>query len=385
MFDLPLGPDISEYYDWAMKIRAGSFLWDELNIHSPCYPFFLAALLEICSDNFFLVRFVQSLFFLISGLALFYFLFIYNSDFCESRKGFIASFIFSIYPPLIYLSSEFYSEALLIPLLCWAIIFENFALNAKSSKNRLFFSGIFAFFSALSLLTHPLSILFLLINFFYFFYLLRKKCIKIALQNGAIFSVVFVIILAPVSLYNGIHFKKFFPFQGNSGFNFYLGNNPYANGTCMIRPGPEWERIHQKAKFITEKNELSTDAYFILESFNFILKKPLHYIALLLKKTFLVWNKTELISGADLTDFRYYTPFQKYTSWSFAVLGVIALTALISFFFVGINFKRTEKVLLLLFFSFWIAQIITVTSSRYRSPMLLAEMSFISIYISDIY
>ncbi len=44
LFRHPHGPDVQEYVAWAREILAGRLLWPEVRIHSPLYPYFLAAL-----------------------------------------------------------------------------------------------------------------------------------------------------------------------------------------------------------------------------------------------------------------------------------------------------------------------------------------------------
>lgn len=383
LFDTPLGPDVSEYYDWANEIRAGSFLWSELKIHSPLYAYFLAILLEICLGIVPLARFIQSMFFLFSGLLFFFILFGKDGRSCEIRTGIVASFIFAIYPPIIYLSSEFYSESLIIPLICLTIIFQKLSLDPQTTKKNIF-SVLFGLFSALILLTHPLATLFVLANFAFFLISQRTKDAIFAKKISLISLSIFFIVLLPVSLYNGIKFGKIFPFQANSGYNFYLGNNPDSDGTCYIRPGPDWDKIHDEAKYAVEGTNLSTDQYFFAKSLNFVVKNPLHWIALLLKKTFLIWNKTELISGADLSQFRYFTPFQRATRFSFAIIGTLSLSFLLFSFFSRRKISSSEKILLILLFSFWTAQIFTVTSSRYRAAMLPTQIFLASLFLTEI-
>ena len=45
LFGQVTGPDVSEYFSEAQKIRAGRWLPDRSSIHAPLYPFVLASIL----------------------------------------------------------------------------------------------------------------------------------------------------------------------------------------------------------------------------------------------------------------------------------------------------------------------------------------------------
>nr|HPN84843.1 glycosyltransferase family 39 protein [Victivallales bacterium] len=383
VFEIPSGPDVVEYYDWAREILSGNLLWSELKLHSPAYPFYLASLIKIFQSNFFLIRLFQQILFLCSGILLFYFLFVRGVE--DARKiqtGLLASTIWTFYPPLIYLSGELFSEALLIPLICAMTIFVRLALDNTNRSSSQIFCALFGLSSALSILTHPLSLFFVIANFAILSVNLSRSLNTYKRISYLIAAAgVFFIILAPFSVYNGINFGKFFPFQANSGFNLYLGNNANADGTCYVRPGPEWDKIHDEAVFIAEESGITKDQYFITKSVNFLIEKPLLWTGLFLKKIFLVWNSRELVSGADMPELRYFTAIQKWTSWSFAVLGFFGLAGLICRAY-GRKFSSVEIQLLCLLGTFWLTQVITVTSSRYRAPILLAVIFFASDFLT---
>jgi len=380
IFDIPSGPDVTEYHEWAKEILSGRILWMELKLHSPGYPFFLAFLLHVMSMDLFPVRFLQQAIFLASGLALMYFLFMRGDDRVEIRKGLLAAFLWAFYPPLVYVSGELVSEALLLPLLCAVMIFHELAVSADGRRAGLF-CALCGIASALAALTHPLSLIFVLANFAVLCWRLRAFAHPPAKFTGfAIFA--FALTLAPVSIYNGVQFGKFFPLQANGGFNFYLGNNQAADGTCNVRPGPAWDKIHAEAKFATSGTGMDKDGFFLMKSLYFIAGHPLHWGALLARKAFLAWNMRELLSGADMPEFRYFTPIQRLTSWSFAVIGTLGLSG-----FVGLLFsrrpKRGELIMAALLLSFWLAQILTVSSSRYRTAMLPAVIFFSAAFIVE--
>ncbi len=380
IFDIPSGPDVTEYHGWAKEILSGRILWRDLKLHSPGYPFFLAFLLHVTSMDFFPARFLQQALFLASGLALMYFLFMRGDDRVETRKGLLAAFLWAFYPPLVYVSGELVSEALLLPLLCAVMIFHDLAVSADGRRVGLF-CALCGISSALAVLTHPLSLVFVLANFAILCWRLRAFAHPLGrFASSALFA--FALVLAPVSIYNGVQFGKFFPLQANGGFNFYLGNNQAADGTCNVRPGPAWDRIHAEAEFATSGTGMDKDGFFLMKSLRFIAGHPLRWAALLARKAFLAWNMRELVSGADLPDFRYFTPIQRLTTWSFAIMGTLGLSGFIGVLF-SRRLKRGELIMAALLLSFWLAQVLTVSSSRYRTAMLPAVILFSAAFVVE--
>jgi Tfp pilus assembly protein PilF len=382
LFDSAIGPDVEEYHGWAMEIVSGKIFWSELKIHSPLYPFFLAGLFKLCLHNFFIIRFFQQVIVLVCGIVLFYTVFIRNNqNKNEVKIALTASGVWALYPPLIYLSGEFVSEAILIPIACLfiALFWKISDFDSSTSIRRaITFSALAGFVVAAAILTHPLSIFFAVAEIAILFFIISaqnkisstlKKTVFAALLSSAF------VVLSAVSLYNGLNFGKFFPLQGNSGFNFFLGNNPAATGTCYLRPGRGWDEVHSEAEYLANDAKISKDKIFIGKSVDFILRDPLSWFLLCAKKFLLVWNAKELVSGADYPLLRYFTPLQRFGYFSFAIIGTIGLAGFIlAAIRREINYRTVHFAILIL--TFWLSQTALVSSSRYRSAMLPAVIFF---------
>lgn len=88
----------------------------------------------------------------------------------------------------------------------------------------------------------------------------------------------------------------------------------------------------------------------------------------MLSKAIYVWNCHAMISSGDLWPIRYYTPLQRYSKWSSAILLVLALSGLM------LIIRKSAaggamRYLLALGLGYWIALTLTVVSSRYRMPL----------------
>ena len=424
LFAIPIGPDVEEYTQWANEILAGKYLWTSVNIHSPLYPYFLALLCWIFSSakNIFgCIRFTQLFIGLISVIPLYLSLKILLSREKDEKKSFISDRItkFSFlllwlsYPPLIFYMGELTSEILLIPLLSLSIFYlyksetikedseselqpENREKKLSPFQSKKISQKSLAGLSAgFAVTAHPLSLFFIICETLYMTIMLfinrdssgRKKQIA----GIAMFALFAALPLIPIVIYNTLILKEPIPLQANSGFNFYVGNGPGADGTCRLRPGPAWNKIHNHAQQKADTLGISKDRYFINTALKHISEHPLHWLKLLSTKALYVWNEKELTAGADIFPLRYFTGFQRHTRWAFGFVAVFAIIALIinippwknnrgrdSFFFKYRHF-------LILLIAFWTAQTLLVTSGRYRMGMLPAILVLASAGISTLF
>ncbi len=382
LFDTPLGPDVEEYMSRTREILSGKILWDSPQIHAPLYPYFLAVLGFLSNDSHFWTRFAQSSLCLIASAPLVFL--ILSKKIIPRSSATIFSILVAVYPPAIYYQCEYFSESLLFALLMLSLAFLYYS-ESKCSPARAQASLLTAsLLSSLAVLTHPLSLIFAgLVSLYFLSGFIRRKQ-KLNLAKFAFFTAPVISAALAVSLYNRVFASASFSIQENGAFNFYLGNNPDSDGTCYLRPGPDWDKVHREAE-PSPSSSRGKDIYFLEKSYEFIVANPFSWLLLLLKKSFLSWNGKELVSGADYSIGRYYTSLQ---SGSFFASHLLMLFSVAGFF--STIFLRGKEVFqfrffLLLFASFWIAQTVFVASGRYRFSALPASFALASFFISDLF
>ncbi len=374
LFLYPCGPDVEEYAARAREIVGGIFLWRKLDIHAPLYPYLLAFLQWLFSFDNPLIRAAHLLIGLLVIVPL-----CGAAWLAEGRRFTPAvagtALIWAAYPPLIFYQGEYISETLVVLLLCSSIfcLYEGDGLAEPLAKG-LGFLAAGGLLAGLAVTAHPLSAFFVVLETGFL-------CVKAVGRKGnakkMISPAVFLIgasipVLAVIS-YNSLVLSAGLRIQDNAGFNFYLGNSSIADGTCKLRPGPEWSKVHMDAEKAAKELGISKEAYFFRESFKFIASQPLGWLLLLGKKAAYAWNWRELTAGADSPMLRYHTPLQKYGAWASAVLMILGLAYIFS---VKGSLQFKNRHFLLLLISFCLGQILFVTSGRYRLPMLPAVIFF---------
>ena len=415
IFNNPIGADVEEYTNWANGIIAGKLLWDKVHIHSPLYPYFLALLCILFSSAkclLFWVRFSQLTIGFVSVIPLFLSLKIAFARSDNEEKPFqklssiIFLFLWLFYPPLIYYLGELTSEVLLIPLLSMALYslykWEKYELNDKttdgpgepgSKKGSAWLAGA-GIFAGLAVITHPISLFFIIFESIYLLskivYKKYRSVLKKQILNLAIFAIAAMIPVIPMVIYNTCILNEKIPIQANSGFNLYLGNGPEADGTCRLRPGPEWDSVHSEADKKASELGISKDRYFFNSTIEHIISNPLDWLSLLSKKSLYVWNHNEITAGADVLPLRYFTKFQRSTRWSFGFCATLAIIAILLNLIPDTSGKRKKhfffqyRHFLLLILAFWVAQTLLVTSGRYRVAMIPSILILSSAGISSI-
>ncbi len=385
LFNNVIGPDCSEYFEWAKKIVHGQFLYQEVSIHAPGYPYFLALLMKLTGQNIYAMRLIQMILGVMALLILYFSLEKFIGKYKKFRYVSNLYLLFSMcYVPLFFYQAAFLSEALLLiimPLLLSFLISSEQLRHANRKQSRIYLA-LAAILSGLAVITHPLSLAFAgslgvkylfsnTIKFFKAKQITAKSFIK-RFQQTLIFGFCSLGVILPITTYNTILEKEFIPVQKNSGYNFYLGNNPDATGGCYIWPGPDWENIHNEAEYQAHLQKTTKNHIFVKKTFKFIKNQPLLWIKKLGQKALYTWNQYGMSAGPDLYFLRFYTGLNDYSQWQFSILGILGL---LSICLLSCKKYRRERRFfidsLIIVLASWIILTFTVTGERYRLMMMI--------------
>jgi tetratricopeptide (TPR) repeat protein len=123
------------------------------------------------------------------------------------------------------------------------------------------------------------------------------------LKRAAVFLTGLAIVLVPVAARNSYLGGGFFVTTSQFGPNFYIGNNPIADGTYQSlrygRGAPEYER--QDATDLAERavgrklTPADVSSYWTANALDFITSRPLAWLKLMGRKVALLWNATEML------------------------------------------------------------------------------------------
>ena len=310
-FNIAVGADVREYFDRALEIIDGRIFPEKPDIHGVFYPLVISFVLAL-TKSVAALRIIQMILNIISFTGLYYLLDKYHVS-AAVRKVFFAFAM--LYTVPFFHTSELISETLLIPL-ATAMLYMLYYMRKLKEKETMYaaFAGII---SAFMVLTHGSMLLLSILFGAELFREKRRRC-----------AVIFIICLAAVTgavvLGKSLHYDKFCFVQANGGFNFYLGNSEKADGSCRIRPGMEWRKIHLQSEKEAAKLGISTDAFFIGKSLKYMVNDPGRAVVGFLRKAVLFFHYRELISGADPSGLLYRTYTVK--SGKFFTLAIMLLS-----------------------------------------------------------
>lgn len=362
LFDLAIGPDVGEYYRRAQEIAQGWFFPRLPDIHAPLYPCFLALMLKLgCGVP--TVRIVQLILNFAAYLA-FYVLLKRKRIPLKVRLSFLG--IAMLLPTPVFYQAELISESLLVPLAAVFFWLRHYASVGTTSGRR----GAAAFGAGVALgamnLVHPLTLLFDVFE-------VGWELLTRNFRRAALMALALALSVGGFCIAQSIHYRRLCGIQANAGFNLYLGNNPDADGGCYLRPGIKWRKVHREAAAEAKKRGISTDAVFLSRAGNFWLRHPGRALMLWGRKALKTISPRELPSGSDLPPLLYFSDLMFYglvLTPVFFILTACGLWRVVR--------ERQFRYIhyLLLFLAMYLAQIVTVTSGRYRLLMLVPAALF---------
>lgn len=370
LYDLALGADVREYYVRAHELANGIFFPVCRDIHAPVYSCFLALLLKFgCSVP--VMRAVQ-LFLNVGAWIALYLLLKREERPVRVRLTFLA--VAMLYPAPVFYQAELVSESLLVPLAAgffWARHLADAAPTVSRRRGWLVGSGLAL---AAMNLTHPMTLLFSVAE-------VGRELLLRKYRRAAVLAAVLVAVVGGFCAAQSLHYRQLCGIQANSGFNLYLGNNPDSNGCCYLRPGKRWRSVHREAEQEAARRGISADAVFRERAGRFWLEHPWRALRLWGVKALRVFSPSQLVSGSDLPPLYYFSDLM--------FCGVILTPAL--FLLAGFGLWRIFRTRagakcihhLLLFFSMYLAQIVTVTSGRYRMLMIVPGALFAGVGLRD--
>lgn len=228
----PLSYDELTYNNLAQSLAAGngfSINGKATAFRPPGYPFFVAALYRIVGPSFVMVRLAQAV------LAAVTLIFVYaiGKRLFNPRVGLIAAFCAAVYPLLVVMTGELYSEVLftfLLALTVWLMVLEQ-------QKPRGAYPWLIGFLLGIMTLVRP-NMLLLVVLFPLCFFAIQPW--RRALVAGLIVAGVALLTIAPWTARNYLEFREWIPLTTQTGLNFWQGNNPSANGSGSLPNRQTW-------------------------------------------------------------------------------------------------------------------------------------------------
>ena len=314
----------------------------------PAYPWLLAGIYSVAGVNQLAARIALAVFGALSAVCAT----LWVRELSTRRIGYFAGFAVAIYPQLVRYPQTLYSEPFYLFLLFAGMALLMIALR----RNSLVIGALTGVTFGLAALTREATLIMPAIIGLWLL-LSRKNFprpvtkVWLAMTAAVIFTVV------PWTVRNYLVLRSFVPITTNSGINFYIGNNPAADGL------PDW-RLVPGVAWNDGANEVEASRKGLQEGLRYVRGHVALTVGMWFKKVWLLWRP----------------PVYGYEGLSLSVAGMRFLWLACYAFTLGFGAfgliklwqspaRRLTLLPLLMMVCFSLPYILTFTDSRYRLPM----------------
>jgi tetratricopeptide (TPR) repeat protein len=288
----------------------------------------------------------------------------------SDRAGLLAGLMLALYAPAWFFDGLLQKTTLDVFLICaalWlvAIIVGHESTKARTQHTHWFLLGLVL---ALLALTRENALALVVV-------LLAWAVLQHSARSAVALVVGLAIVLVPVGVRNRIVGGEFLLTTSQFGANFYMGNNPLADGTeASLRAGrgtAEYERedATQLAEYASGRRLTPAEisAYWSGRSFAFIRSQPAAWLRLTARKAALLVNRTEWLDTEAQESYAEWSWILRFGAWigNFGVLVPLAVAGVV------LTWSRRAKL--------WIVHALALTYAasvvafyiyaRYRFPL----------------
>lgn len=384
--------DAARYDAWARSLADGNWLGDGVFYQAPLYPYFLGVVYSTLGDSILTVRLVQSLIGALSCVLLM----LAATNLFGRTSGLISGICLALYAPSIFLEGLIQKSTLdlfFLTCLLWLISKAAFRPRVGQWLWMGIATGALCLTRENALVLVPIFGAWLALGSFAAVHSARSMDARPAwrtsrewkrrLSWAAAFACGLALTLGPVAIRNYVVGGQFHLTTSQLGPNFYIGNNPDANGTYRpLRPGRGDAQYEQRdAVELAEQavgrslTPREVSQYYLAESLEFIRRQPVEWLKLLALKTGLTFNRLEIIDTEDQYTVARISPtlWLTETVFNFGFLVPLAVVGLIA---TRSRWRRLWVVYLMLA-AFALTVIAFFVFGRYRFPLAPPLMLFV--------
>ncbi|NQU74157.1 MAG: tetratricopeptide repeat protein [Candidatus Omnitrophica bacterium] len=220
--------DSADYDKWAMDIARGDWTGKSVFYGMPFYPYFLGVVYFLFGHFLFAARLTQILIGSVNCLLLYWL----AKRIFGNAVGIVAFLACALFELLIFYDNMIISTSL-ITFSYLIILNLIFSFDKKPTVLKMCLIGISV---GTSCLMAANILMFVLVFIFWISFWLFKTDKKKAIGYSSVFLIAVSLAILPVTLRNYLVSKDFVLITAHGGLNFYLGNNPLADGANVDLP-----------------------------------------------------------------------------------------------------------------------------------------------------
>ncbi len=328
------------HHRWAIEILTKNFWGDEIFFRAPLYPYFLALIYWIFGIKLFVAKFVQA----IGGAFTCILIYQVGKEAFTERVGRLASLLAVFYGTLILYESELLIEWLPIVFNLWMLLL---MIRYRENHSLSRWVGI-GLFGGLSAIARPNVLLVFPLLFVWPWWDTRRELGWLrSLKRPAALLFGVVLCLLPVTIRNYVVGHDLILVSAQGGINFYLGNNPEADGLTMQMPEIKLDLSIPWSDFVDTTDAYAQTAageslkpseisnFWKRRAWSWIFDNPVDFAALTAKRLLYLFSGFENSDQADIYRFSENSPilqtliFDRGIKFPFGVIAPLALLGLV--------------------------------------------------------
>lgn len=380
-----LAMDSQEYDRWAAAIAAGDWLGTEPFFQAPLYPYLLAVVYRAVGRSYDAIYLLQ----IAAALTGLYALGRGVEEMAGGgargrRTGALAALAGALYAPFVFCDVQLLKESLAVDLaaaLLWAL-----AVARRRATPGIWLvagvvGGLLALLRENFLVAAPLMLP--LVG-------RRGEGWRRPLARAALFAAGLALPLVPVAARNAALGGGFLPTTSQGGANFWIGNNPEADGTYRpLTPGRQIPRLERaEPRRIAERESgralsaAEVSRFWRHRALAWAAAEPARFARLQLAKLRLFWSGYEWPDAVD-----YYWMKTRSPALALPLLefGAVALGALAGvFLLVRVRALASFAPALLFAFGWMVSTVAFFLFARYRLPALPALLALAAVPLERI-
>jgi hypothetical protein len=359
--------DALAYDAWAQRIASGEWCGDEVFYQAPAYPYFLGLVYWIAGRDLMLVRIIQA----VMGATATALVCTAGGRFFGRNAGIAAGLLLAVYPPAVFFDGLIQKTTL--GLLLTSLLLYVLA-RALDAPNRRIFAVLGGLTAALALTRENALVLLPLIPAWGLVQFVgqppRRRLGWLAAFLGGAAAV-----LLPVGLRNYVVGRSFALTTSQMGTNFYIGNNPEADGLyAPLVPGRSHPRHERRdATALAERaagRELTpgeVSRFWFRSAWRFVRARPAAWLELTWRKWSLVWNRFEVPDAEDISVYGEWSRLLRMLGCvlHFGVLAPLAVAGMV----IAWPDRRRVWILYLMVAAMAVSVTLFYVFARYRFPL----------------
>jgi tetratricopeptide (TPR) repeat protein/4-amino-4-deoxy-L-arabinose transferase-like glycosyltransferase len=320
---------------WALSIVQGNLAGDSVFFRAPLYPYLLAAVYAVAGHSYDAPRIFQHFL----GWATVACVFLLARRVYGFPAAVLAALLTALSAVLVYFEGELLFDSVVAAIsLFWLT-----SVESIWSKDRPLLHLLSGMLFGLICVTRPTFLALALPLFVWIaIRVARGTGARGGLRAGAGLLLGCFLMVAPVTLRNWIVGGDFVLISSQGGINFYIGNNPHADGVSASLPlqkGPFWGLSEGSAVAEAARGHplspSEESAYWFGEGWKFIRDHPGDFLSLLLKKISLFWNYREIPNNRSFSSVASESRVLSILPIGFRIVGSLGLLGILLAFVNG--------------------------------------------------